>query len=97
MIHRFIPTAWDFKFMAEVPSWVIVTLKDGSRVYGFFGNASFAGDDANERGLYIEAVFTPTDGQSWQPVQDTGGILIKSDQIASVEFRRLEFGEGAIQ
>ena len=89
-IHRFIPTAWDFKFEREEASWVIVQLKDRSMVFGFLGSESFSGDDPDERDLYIEAVFRPVDGHDhWQPVPDTSGILIKADQIATIEFRRL--------
>lgn len=89
-VHRFIPTAWDYKFEQERPSWVVVRLKDGSIVYGFFGNFSFAGDDPEERDLYIEAVFRQGDSDHWQPVADTEGILIKADEIATIEFRRIE-------
>lgn len=90
MVYRFIPTAWDHKFEEERPSWVIVRLKDGSVVYGFFGNFSFAGDDPEERDLYIEAVFRQGDSAQWQPVADTEGILIKADEISTIEFRRIE-------
>jgi len=90
MVHRFIPTSWDFTFEKERPSWIIVRLKDGSSVYGFFGNQSFAGDDPDERDLFIEAVFIPKDGGHWQPVADTGGILIKASEIATIEFKRID-------
>lgn len=95
-IHRFIPTAWDYRFEQEQPSWIIVRLKDGSSVYGFFGNRSFAGDDPAERDLLIEAVFRPNDDGHWQPVADTDGILIKASEIATIEFRRFASDEGAV-
>ncbi len=93
-MHRFIPTAWDFRFEQELPAWVIVRLKDGSSVYGFMGLASFAGDEPEERDLFVEAVFTPTPDGHWQPASDTGGILIKGSEIATVEFRRLDTASG---
>ena len=95
MIYRFIPTAWDYRFMEETPAWLIVTLKDGSRIFGFYGDHSFAGDEAEERDLFIEAVFTPQDAGPWQPVPDTAGILIRASEIATVEFRRVDDLEGA--
>ena len=88
-IVRFVPTAWDFKFQQEIPAWIIVRLNDGSTVSGFFGNQSFAGDDPEERDLYIEAVFELNEDGQWKPVVDTGGILIKANQIATIEFRNL--------
>lgn len=88
-VHRFIPTAWDFKFEQEQPSWVIVRLKDGSTVFGFWGSQSFAGDEAGDRDLYLEAAFTPGDSGHWKPVEDTGGILITAGEIATIEFRRI--------
>lgn len=89
ILQRFIPTSWDFKFEKEAPCWIIVRLRDGSSVCGFFGNRSFAGDDPEERDLYIEAVFVPRDGGHWQPVADTGGILIKANEISTIEFKTI--------
>lgn len=93
-MHRFIPTAWDFRFEQELPAWVIVRLKDGSSVYGFLGLASFAGDEPHERDLFVEAVFVPTEEGHWQPAADTGGILIKGSEIATIEFRRVDSTTG---
>jgi hypothetical protein len=69
-----IPTAWDYHFSRGRPYWVIVLLRDGSRVYGRFGPESFAGDDPDERDLYLEAVFrlTPT-GEPAIPQSADGG------------------------
>lgn len=91
-VDRFIPTAWDFKFEQETPAWVIVRLRDGAMVYGFWGGESFAGDEPGERDLYLEAVFQPNDGGPWQPALDTAGILIRADEIATIEFRRVDSG-----
>ncbi len=63
-----IPTAWDWHFSRSKPYWTLVRLKDGSRVYGLFGLRSFAGDDSDERDLYLEVQFRPTDTGDWAPV-----------------------------
>ncbi len=84
-----IPTAWDYHFTKGVPYWVIVTLRNDSRVYGYFGGQSFAGDDPNERDMYIEAVFMLAPTGDWAPVEDSAGILIKAEQIAAIEFKRI--------
>lgn len=88
-VARFIPTAWDYKFQKGEPEWVIVRLKDGSSVYGLWAGMSFAGDDPKERDIFIEAVFQPDNGNPWKPVVDTRGILIKSSEIGTIEFRRI--------
>lgn len=85
-----IPCAWDWHFSREKPYWVLVTLKDGSRVHGLYHERSFAASDPNRRDLYIEAQFEPLESGEWAPLEDTGGVLIVADQIATIEFRRLE-------
>lgn len=94
-VQRFIPTAWDFKFEQEQLAWVVVRLRDGSNVYGFLGTESFAGDEPNERDLYLEAVFIPSERGHWQPAPNTGGILIKAGEIAAIEFRDLDSAPSA--
>jgi hypothetical protein len=71
-------------------AWVIVTLKNGSRVYGLFDKNSFAGNDPDRRDLYLEATFRVLDNDEWAPNQDTGGILILAEQIAMIDFRKWE-------
>ncbi len=82
------PRAWDRHFARSEPCWVLVTLKDGSRVYGLFHRRSFAASDPEHRDLFLEAHFHPTDGGQWAPVEDSGGVLIMAEEIAVVEFRR---------
>jgi Family of unknown function (DUF6338) len=83
-------TAWDWYFSQKKPAWVIVTLKNGSRVYGLFGRNSFAGNDPDRRDLYLEATYRLLSNGEWAPNEDTRGILILGDQIAVIEFRYFE-------
>jgi hypothetical protein len=82
------PTAWEWYFSQQKPCWVLVTLKDGAQVYGFFGEKSFAGDQPEFRDLYLEESFQLLDDGQWAPMEDTGGVLIMADQIATIEFRK---------
>lgn len=84
-----VPRAWDRHFSRLKPYWVLVTLRDGSRVYGLFRSQSFAASDPEHRDLYLEAQFRPLETGDWAPVEDTGGVLIMADQIAVIEFRKL--------
>lgn len=91
-----IPTAWDYQFGRAKPYWVMVRLKDGSTVYGLWGPRSFASDEPDNRDLYIEAVFRPTEHGEWAPVEDSGGAWVTGEQIAVIEFRKLtevDYGE----
>jgi len=79
-------TAWDFKFSSTAPVWVNVLLKDGNRIYGWFGTASFAGDSGPTADLYLERTLEMApDGET---AADTGnhGIWIATDQIATIDF-----------
>ena len=84
-----IPRAWDWHFSHEKPYWVQVTLKNGARIYGFFGTRSFAASDPNQRDLYVESQFRRLDNGEWAPLEDTGGVLIMADQISAIEFRKV--------
>ena len=84
-----IPTAWDFHFNRAKPYWVIVRLCDGSLVFGLFGYKSFAGDAPGERDLYLESLCRPNQQGEWVPIKDSGGIIIKAEQVATIEFRQL--------
>lgn len=68
---------------------MLVTLKDGSEIYGFFGAQSFAASDADRRDLYLEAQFRPLDSGEWAPLEDTAGVLIMGEDIAAIEFRKV--------
>jgi hypothetical protein len=81
------PTAWDWHFSRGKPYWMLATMKNGSRVYGFFGEQSFAGDAPEHRDLYLEATYRLLQNGEWAPVEDTAGVLMMPDQIAAIEFR----------
>jgi hypothetical protein len=86
------PTAWDWHFSRAKPYWTVVTLRDGSRVYGLFGYQSFAGDDPSNHDLYMERTFRPIgEGEytEWAPIEDSAGVLIAADEISVIEFRKL--------
>ena len=80
-----IPNSWDWRF-SRGPSFVIVTLKDGSTVRGWFGAKSFASSDSRERDLFLEAVYVETEsGKPWTLRPNTS-ILLAGGVVQSVEF-----------
>ena len=81
-----IPTAWDYKFHQICQSggrWITVALKDDRVVTGFFGSRSFASSDPAERDLYIQST---VDAETMEYIDRSDGILIKYDDIRSIEF-----------
>jgi hypothetical protein len=54
-----VPTAWDYQFgRLREAHWVLVKLKDGSTVAGFFGTRSFASSDPDERDIFMSRSIT---------------------------------------
>jgi hypothetical protein len=82
-------SAWDWLFSQQKPYWVEVTLKNGSRILGLYDERSFAGKEPECRDLYLEAAYRRLENGEWAPLEDTAGILIMSDQIAVLEFRKV--------
>ena len=83
-----VPTSWDYKFSKiNEPVWVLVTLKDGSFIAGYWGYESFASSDGNIKDVYIEKVYKITSKGPWIPTSNNNdGILIATDQIKTIEF-----------
>jgi len=83
-----IPTSWDYKFSNISPTtWILVTLKDGSVVGGYFGSKSFASSETNYRDLFIEKVYKVNSEGPWSLLREKNdGILISHDQIKTIEF-----------
>ncbi len=80
---HYIKSAWDWHFSRQQPLWAVVTLKDGSVVYGYYGSDSFAGDDP--RDIYLEKVYKPEEN-GFGTTEDNYGAVIMADQISVVEF-----------
>lgn len=87
-IHH-VPTAWDY--VMDQPAYVIITLKDDSVVYGFYGGQSFASSVPIERDLYIEATYDFNDNQ-WISDERTVGIWIPQGEIKHIELFNLSMG-----
>jgi hypothetical protein len=92
---RLIPKSWDYKFGKEEPCWILMTLKDGTKIGGFFGSDSFASSFPAEEDLYIEELWEiDEEGKFQQPVQGSGGCLVKRNEINFIEFFKLLRKEG---
>jgi hypothetical protein len=82
---HYIPSAWDWRFWTIRGQFVRVTLSDGTEVYGYFGNRSFASSDPAERDLYLEEEYDFREPGEWTPRKERVGILISGKDIRFVE------------
>ena len=86
LVHE-VPTAWDKTFAGLTACWVLVTLKDGSKVAGWCGTGSFASSDPKERDLYIERMYGLDEHDAWQEIP-ARGVLIPGGEIRCIELFR---------
>ena len=80
-----IPTAWDWKFGGMTNQWVLVTLKNGSRIAGFCGQESFMSTDPSERDIYIQWIYDISDENKWSS-RGEKGVLITAGEVQTIEF-----------
>lgn len=81
------PSAWDALFSELPQCWVVVTLKNGGKVSGFFGAPSHVSSDPDNRDIYISQVLAMDAQGKWNFVKKTRGIYIRADEISTIEFK----------
>ena len=82
-------SAWDWKFANTKEQWVIVTLKDGTEIFGFFGRNSFASSRQDKYDIYVEWVYD-IDGKGNFSSRKEEGVLIPEEEIKTVRFLPFE-------
>ena len=97
LIRRNVPhptgKPWDYVFGKNTPYWVIVKLKDGSKIAGRYDTDSFASSAPHSNQLYLEeAWMLNQDGGFDRRREDTAGIMILSDEIVAIEFFQITYG-----
>jgi hypothetical protein len=80
-----VPTAWDRMFSDMTEKWIIVTLKNSGKVYGYFGSRSYASSEPEERDLFISHTVQMTNA-GFEFVKETQGIYVRGEEISSIEF-----------
>lgn len=81
-----IPTAWDFVFEKQEPSWLIVTLIDDTTIMGLYSNLSYSSSDYEERDIYIEEIYNINENEEWIKNNKSKGIYIPKNMIKTIEF-----------
>jgi len=79
---------WDRKFSSiyEEAEWLLVTLKDGEKICGYFASQSSAATAKKGRDLFIENVYEYREDEHWLPIPVNSGVYIPGDQIKHIRF-----------
>jgi hypothetical protein len=85
-ILRRAETAWDEFFLRRQPCWLIVHLKDGRRLGGFYGDKSFASLFPNSGHLYVQELWKLSpEGEFDSKIDRSQGILLRPDDYQIIE------------
>jgi len=87
------PTAWDWYFSQRPNVFVLVKLKNGSEIIGYFGENSYATSYPNDGALYLEAIYKKDNEDTLELVNNNNGILISKDTFDTIEFFKTTSGE----
>lgn len=78
---------WDYVFGQSKPYWVIVTLKDGTRLGGLYDTESFASSAPAPEQIYLQQTWILNDDGAFERAKEnTAGIIILSSDIMAIEF-----------
>lgn len=81
-----ISEAYDFVFSGgKQKGFVILTYNDGTVIYGYFGDLSFAASDDKRSDIFLEALYV-AEGEQWKLATPPRGAWIRLDGIRSIEF-----------
>ena len=84
-----IPTAWDWYFSKRKDCILIITLKNGSIIMGYFGQNSYATSYPNEGSIYLEKTYVYNDKNELSTTEDSDGIIIAKNQFDTIEIYKI--------
>ncbi len=88
-IRHPVPKAWDYFFGKRAACWIIVTLKSGRVIGGYYGTESFASSFPHEEDLYLELLCDMTpEGRLNGITPLTLGGIIRMEDVQLLEFFR---------
>ena len=89
------PTSWDFFFGQRLQVFVLIHLKTGGLLGGYWGTGSYASSFPEAGDLYIRvACRVDANGEFQEVVARTRGILIRREEFSYLEF--FEAGSGSV-
>lgn len=88
--------AYDHAFSENaLPSYVILTYEDGTKVHGYYGEGSLAANDATRSDIYLERLYDVRDDGQWYEQSPSRSGLLMLNGLRSIEFLTLEETENA--
>ncbi len=85
---------WDFVFSKRKPYWVKITLKDGTKIAGRYGENSFASSAPSNEQIYLEETWILNDKLGFdRPKKQTEGVIVLSGDISYVELSKYKEDE----
>ncbi len=79
--------AYDFAFAQRAgPGFVIVTYRDGTEVFGYFGARSLAATDDQRSDIYLERLYSVDAQGQWTEAIPPRSALLVLEDIRSIEF-----------
>lgn len=80
------PTAWDYFFDFRIPVFVLVHLKNGKMIGGYFGANSYATAFPKDGDIYIETVYKVNDDGIFDTsIELSRGLLIRKEEYTHIE------------
>lgn len=80
------PSAWDFFFDRRADCFVLIHLKNGQMIGGYYGPNSYATSFPDHGDIYLEAVYrVDATGTFVEPIESTEGLLISRDGYSYIE------------
>ncbi len=79
-------TAWDLFFSSKQPGYVLVTMKDGTIVGGWYGPNSGTSTYPNPNQIYLEETWKMDGRKFVKPRIQTGGIILSATDFVTIEF-----------
>lgn len=80
------PTAFDYFFGQKLPCFVIVNLKGGGRIAGFWGPSGYASSFPEQGDLYLSTTVQLTpEGTFAEYVPQSLGVLVRRDEYTHLE------------
>ena len=79
-------TSWDYSFDHRQSAFMLIHLKNGNLVAGYWGPGSYASAYPEQGDLYLSAVYSVDErGKLGNPIPSTKGLLIGRDEYTYIE------------
>ena len=92
-VDHSIPYAWEYVFARGDYEYLRIRLIDGTLVIGLYASKSFSSTEPDDRDIFLEQLYDITEDSDCIVLierQGSKGILIRGNQIGSIEFLNKE-------